>query len=156
MISIQQQALDLANNAPAPDATHHYVFFSNQRNRKAAVDFCNKNPGYITVLHTEMHKALERLDLFGKDSTFSIEQAVDILAIVSARFAKHAAGNIIAFTDKVSDRSTFFTVELPILLNNENVTTINGAPKETWSHYIMPPILPRSTMVTPEMLQRVL
>lgn len=149
---IHEKALDIAMHTPLPDVADKFVFFSNQRNRTAAANFCRKNPDYITVMHTDAQKALDALPLFGKESPFTIEEGVDISAVLSARFAHQAHGNVMVFCDKVSDRSTFFTIELPILLQNDKVGTINGVPKETWSGYVQAPVLPRTDLISRDQL----
>jgi hypothetical protein len=150
---IVAEALRIASEGDVSSAIDRAVFFSNARNRKAAIEFCRKNPDHKTILHLDMYKQLEPLNLFGKDSVFDIEEAVDITALISARFAQAASGNVLMFYDKVSSRSTFFTLELPALIKNPNVTTINGASKDVWKDYVHEPILPRTALVAPEKLE---
>lgn len=153
MTEIEQQALDIAQHAPFEARPDRFVFFSNKRNRNAAIEFCRKNPEFMTVLHTPTHQRLEALPLFGKNSLIPLDEAVDISAVASARFAKAAEGNVLVFFDKVSDHSTFFTIELPVLMQNDKVETINGAPKSLWEAYIQPSVLPRSNAVPADLLR---
>lgn len=143
------EVLDLVRHGDIECLKDRAVFYSNARNRKAAQDFCRKNfqAGFMTVTDLPLYKKLAEIPLFGSDSPFPREEAVDISALLSTRFAEAAKGNIVLFYDKVSDRSTFFTVELPVLLDNGNVTTINGVPKEAWRHLVKPGILPRTRII---------
>lgn len=151
---IKNKAIKVAMETPLVVPPNRSVFFSNKRNRNAAMGFCHKNKddGYITVIHTDVQDALKEFSFFEQDSFFSEEEAVDINAIVSARFARAACGNVIVFFDKVSDRSTFFTLELKLLIENANVNSICGASKNSFQEYIKPPQLPLSNLVTKEMI----
>jgi len=53
----------------------------------------------------------------------------EIWQIASRRFVLSASGNLTAFVDGADMRSTFCSVEIPEILKNEKITTINGIDK---------------------------
>ena len=57
------------------------------------------------------------------------EELMKIWAIASERFIAAASGNITAFADNADPRSTFRRIELPNLLKNEKISTVNGINK---------------------------
>ncbi len=148
------KAVFTAQSSPLVVPRDRAVFFSNQRNRRAAVDFCRRNAddGYLTLMDTELLKALQPFNLSDEDSGFSREEAFDINALASSRFARSASGSVMVFYDKVSDQSTFFTLELPLLLSNGDVGLINGAPKSTFAHLSKPLLAPHSELISREQL----
>ncbi|MCB1593226.1 MAG: hypothetical protein KDI90_12325 [Alphaproteobacteria bacterium] len=152
----RQKALDLAMNGPIEVPPDRAVFFSGGRNMRQALDFCKGNPdeGFMTMLHTGVHQELMKIPLFGEGSPFTREEAVDLSALVSARFAMAASGNVLVFSNRPSGRSTLNTVEIPALLAaNDDVTTINGTDKMLWTGAIRPPVLPLSDIVPPHLLR---
>lgn len=146
-------AIYIASNYSVETPRDCAVFFAGGRNMTMAARFCRKNKGAMTLLHTEAHKNLAKIPLFGGNSAFRLEEATDISGLASARFAQSAKGDVTAFTGRISERSTFFTVELPILLLNDDVEHINGEDKFLWLDRVRPPILPRTNLISPELLQ---
>lgn len=152
----KQLALDIAMHAPFDVPEGRAVFFSGGRNMRHALAFCkdHRDQGFSTLIETASYRDLMKLPLFGAGSPFTQEEAMDISALASIRFALAAKGNVTVFARKISDRSTFTTVELPALLAaNENVPTINGADKMLWLSGIRPPVMPRTSLVAPSLLR---
>ena len=52
-----------------------------------------------------------------------------VWALASKRFIAAASGNVLAFVTGADPRSTFVSVELPHILQNENIKQINGEDK---------------------------
>lgn len=152
----RQQALDIAAHAAFEVPESRAVFFSGGRNMRHALAFCkeNRDEGFTTLLQTDSYRQLMKIPLFGEGSPFTQEEALDVSALASARFALAARGNVLVFTNKASNRSTFSTVELPALLvANDNVSTINGVDKMLWVRAVRPPVFPRTDIVPPGQLQ---
>lgn len=147
------KALQIIESSPMDEIHDGAVFFAGKRNRQVATHFCSINREHMTMLDTDLYRQLREIPLFGQESVIPLEEAVDISALASVKFAQAASGNVVSFFDKVSDRSTFFTIELPALLLNDKVTTINGTPKLNWIGYVQKPILPRTDVVPPEELR---
>ncbi len=152
--TVMQQAIEIAMNASVDVDADRAVFFSGQKNRREAMRFCreHQDEGFSTLLNTDAHRELAEIPIFGKNSPFSVEEAVDLTAIASARYAQGVEGEVQVFSHKVSERSIFYTIELPALLLNEKVDFINGEDKMTWLDLVQPPILPRTDIITPEFL----
>lgn len=130
------------------------VFFSGAKNMRHAIKFCetNQNHGFRTLLHTPMFRELTDIPLFGNASSFTPEEALDISALASLKFALSARGNVQVFSSKISESSTFYTVELPALLFlNDNVQTINGADKMLWQDFVRNARFPQTEILPSEM-----
>ena len=67
------------------------------------------------------------------DHVLPKEQIVEIWKLASKRLIAAASGNVTAFVDKADKRSVFRQQELPGLLKNDNVKTINGIDKFTFA-----------------------
>ena len=155
---IREQAIETALHGDVSSDHDRAVFFSGKKQHmRSAMRFCHehKSENLVTMLHTDAYKQLKSIPLFGKKSPFTQEEAIDISAAASARFALEASGNVTAFLGELNNRSrsTFFTIELPALLLNDNVETINGFDKAAWTQYVQPPILPRTDLIPAEIMQ---
>lgn len=85
------------------------------------------------VIHSRPAGAmLELLNLFSALEKLEAYAAWDALGV---RIAHRAAGNVTAFVDGSKPDSTFRSVELPILLANDKVKTINGADKKEFTRH---------------------
>ena len=56
-------------------------------------------------------------------------ELLKIWATASRRFILAAAGNVTAFVENADKRSTFVSVELPLILQNDKIKLINGIDK---------------------------
>lgn len=56
-------------------------------------------------------------------------ELMQIWAMASRRFILAASGNVTAFVENADKRSTFVSVELPLILQNDKITLINGTDK---------------------------
>ena len=97
-------------------------------NKRTALAYIEKNPDKMTLDDTECGKKLIALGMETGNKNPDSE-LLKIWALASKRFIKAVAGNVTAFVDNADKRSTFVSVELPLLLQNENVKTINGQDK---------------------------
>lgn len=136
-IEILNQALNIACYQDASSPTGKAVFFSGAAEKRQAAEFCRKNPGYKHVCMTDALQAFDRLELFKNMPPLTIGEIYDIGDMISERFASEASGNVTAFIGpKCKPHGTFLRVELPALLNNPGVTTINGNPKEDYAYLL--------------------
>ncbi len=67
---------------------------------------------------------LDAQKLFAPGSQLSKEQAMDVWACLSQRYAEGASGNTYGFVRGARSESIFNTVEYPALQANPNVTNI--------------------------------
>lgn len=105
-------------------------------NKRRAMDFLQKNPDRMTLDNTECGKQLIALGL-ETGNEYPDAELLKIWAIASARFIKAVRGNVTAFVENADKRSTFVSVELPLLLQNKNVHTINGQDKFEFAKQFM-------------------
>ena len=101
-------------------------------NRDKAIEFVKNNPDKMLIEHTECGAKLVELGFEGIN-TLNCEDIKTIWAIASRRFINAAKGNITAFVDNAHPQSVFVSVELPNILNNDNITTINGMDKKLFA-----------------------
>lgn len=101
-------------------------------NRDKAIEFVKNNPQKMLIEHTECGAKLVELGFEGTD-TLNCEDIKTIWAIASRRFINAAKGDITAFVDNAHPQSVFMSIELPNILNNDNIITINGIDKNIFA-----------------------
>lgn len=127
------QARQIAENADVYTPEDSVVLYSisyqpSDINKRMAMEYLHNNPDKITLDNTECGKELIALGLeTGNENP--AKELLKIWAIASERFIMAAGGNVTAFVDNADKRSTFVSVELPLILKNEKIRTINGQDK---------------------------
>lgn len=130
-------ARQIALNADVSTPENSVVLYSisyqkSDINKRKAIEFLQSNPGKMTLDNTECGLQLMNLGLeTGNDNPDS--ELLKIWAIASERFIKAAKGNVTAFVDNADKRSTFVSVELPLILQNNNILTINNQNKSEFA-----------------------
>ena len=99
------------------------VFYSGKGNRALAEAFAKLN-GKMTLEMTPGGRYFDNLDLFGKNSPLTEEQALKVWEILSKRYAKSASGNVYGIVKGANPGSIFNTVEYQALKENPYVTNI--------------------------------
>jgi hypothetical protein len=84
----------------------------------------------MRIDETPAGKALNDLNLYGRFSETSPADANQIWNNASRRFANDASGDVVAYVRGANPDRVFARTELPALVNNTNVTSINGIPRE--------------------------
>lgn len=121
------QTADVAT--PKDSAVVYSISFQpNAENREKAFAFVRQNPGKMLIEHTECGAKLVELGFEGS-KTLNQEEAVMIWSVASRRFINAASGNLTAFVEGADPRSVFLTIELPNILSNPNIMTVNGVDK---------------------------
>lgn len=92
-------------------------------NKALAEEFARTN-GKMILETTLGGTYLDSLKLFNVDSPLTKEEATNVWARLSARYAQNASGNTYGFVNGSWSGSIFNTVEYPELLKNPNVTNI--------------------------------
>lgn len=128
-----QQAWQIARYADVSTPENSVVLYSisyqpSDINKRKAMAYLAENPDKKTLDDTKCGKKLIDLGLETGNENPDAE-LLKIWALASERFIKAVKGNVKAFVDNADKRSTFVSVELPLLLQNENVQTINGQDK---------------------------
>lgn len=128
-----EQAYEIARTAdvssPKDGAVLYSVsFLPSKENKIKAEQYLEKHKNCRTLDITECGKLLIEL---GLETNFKApeEDLMKIWAIASERFIAAVSGNVKAFVDGADSRSTFRKIELPNLLKNDKVETINGEDK---------------------------
>lgn len=128
-----QKALKIAQTADVTSSKNSVVIYSisfqtSAINREKAFAYVNLHPDKMMIEHTECGAKLVELG-FETSKSLNHEQAMLIWSEASRRFIAAASGDITAFVENAQPRSVFLTVELPNILKNENILTINGTDK---------------------------
>lgn len=136
-----RQAWQIAENADVSTPENSVVLYSisyqpSDVNKRSALDYLSKNADKMMLDDTECGKKLIALGLeTGNENPDS--DIMKIWALASERFIKAVKGNVTAFVDNADKRSTFVSVELPLLLQNNDVQTINGQDKFVFAEKFM-------------------
>lgn len=115
--------MDLVETLDVSTAPNTATFYSGPGNRTLAEDFAKVN-GKMTLEITPGGAYLDDLKLFEVGSPLTKEEATNVWARLSARYAQNASGNTYGFVNGSWPESIFNTVEYPELLKNPNVTNI--------------------------------
>lgn len=133
MPNILQKAFKIAQTADVSSAPNSVVLYSvsylpSKENKLKALAYIKMHKSCLTLDNTECGKKLIAL---GLETDFKVpeEELMKIWAIASERFISEASGNITAFVDGADERSTFRRIELPNILKNDKILTINGENK---------------------------
>lgn len=132
-----EHALQIALDYDTLSLRDRAVFFSSGQ-KKDATEYCRKQgDGFKTVCMTDALIAFDSLGLFRRGD-FHHSEIFALGDMISERFAQDASGNVTAFVGaKSKPTGTFRRVELPTLLANPNVTSINEMPKQTFMHMLL-------------------
>lgn len=103
-------------------------FQPTQVNREKAFKYIKSNPDKIMIEHTECGAKLVEIG-FESIKTLNQEDIMTIWGEASRRFVAAASGNVTAFVDGADPRGVFRTVELPNILQNPNIKTVNDIDK---------------------------
>ena len=117
--------MNLVETLDVSTAPNTATFYSGKGNRELAEEFARMN-GKTTLEMTPGGAYLDNLKLFSKNSNspLTTEEATNVWARLSARYAQSASGNTYGFVNGSWSGSIFNTVEYPELLNNSNITNI--------------------------------
>lgn len=98
-----------------------------EENKDKAFAYLQKNPQAMMIDQTPCGQKLIALGML--EDTLPKEQITEVWRVASRRLIASAEGNITAFVDNADKRSVFRGEELPGLLKNPKVKTINGMDK---------------------------
>lgn len=112
-------------------------FMPTDENKQKAKAFIKENPTAKMLDDTPCGKALIALGLDGKVNEVG-KEITEIWRIASSRYIKEASGNIHAFVEGADARSTFCTTELSEIMENPQITYINGVEKSLFSNTFIP------------------
>lgn len=100
-----------------------------KENREQAFAYVGAHPGSMMIEHTPCGAKLVEMGFLSSESGVSPEELVLIWKEASKRMINNAKGNITAFVKNADSASVFRTMELPAILNNPHIKTINNEDK---------------------------
>ncbi len=112
-------------------------FQPTKENRDNAFNYVKHHPERMMIEHTDCGAKLVEMGLSSSDCGLSDDEIADIWSVASKRFIESAKGDVVAFVKGADPRSVFRTQELPSLLNNKNISTINGENKFSFARKFM-------------------
>ena len=141
-------ALDIARNEPIELLPDHAVFFTGGRNLRTALDFCKAaqddqdDKDFQTILSIGPWKRLHDGGLMSRRSALTPVQTKQIRREICQRFSEAARGNITVFytpTRTKVQRGEFFLYELPKIMANPDIVSINHKSKNEFLQQISRP-----------------
>ncbi len=131
------EAYKIAQNESVETPVDSVVLYSisylpTRENKDKALAYLKKHPECRTLDDTPCGKKLIALGL-ETGSGCPDSEILKVWAIASARFIAFASGNVLAFVENADPRSTFVSVELPHILQNDKIKMINGIAKEVFA-----------------------
>ncbi|MBQ9035776.1 MAG: hypothetical protein IJ099_07470 [Alphaproteobacteria bacterium] len=134
-----QKAYSIAEHADVatpPDSLLLYSisYLPTDENKKQAFAYKKEHPQSFMLDDTECGKKLLALNLdTANQNQNPPEELMKIWAVASRRFIMAASGNVTAFVENADVRSTFVSVELPLILQNDHIQYINGIAKHKFA-----------------------
>ena len=131
------EAYKIAQNESVETSADSVVLYSisylpTRENKDKALAYLKNHPECRTLDDTPCGKKLIALGL-ETGSGCPDSEILKVWAIASARFIAAASGNVLAFVENAHPRSTFVSVELPHILQNDKIKMINGIAKEVFA-----------------------
>ncbi|MGN0912162.1 MAG: hypothetical protein ACI4OE_02540 [Alphaproteobacteria bacterium] len=131
------QAYGIAQNADVSTPKDSVVLYSisylpTRENKDLAMAYLQSHPECRTLDNTPCGKELIALGL-ETGSGCPDTEILKVWALASARFIAAASGNVTAFVKNADPRSTFVSVELPHILQNDKIQLINGQDKHLFA-----------------------
>ncbi len=139
MDNIYQKALEVAADMSVATPDNGVVLYSisflpTKENKEQAFAYLEQHPEAMMIDQTECGQALIKMGLLNNHPELSSEQIAYIWKIASKRMIEQARGDIKAFVKNADSRSVFRSTELPAILQNPNIPTINGIDKFTFAN----------------------
>ncbi len=133
-----EQARQIALTADVVTPPDTVVLYSisyqpTDENKRAALQYMQTHPESYMLDNTTCGQRLMAMGLETGNQNPPAE-IMAIWAIASKRFILAASGNVTAFVQNAHPRSTFVSVELPLILQNTKIQTINHISKLEFAH----------------------
>ena len=104
-----------------------------RENRDKAFAYVAEHPGKMMIEHTPCGAKLVELGFSSSDSGMSADDVALIWKEASKRMIEQASGDVTAFVNNADKDSVFLSLELPCILNNQQIPTINGEDKHRFA-----------------------
>ena len=104
-------------------------FLPTKENKIQAFEYVKSHPGTVMLDHTPCGIKMMDMGLENGRCDLQDEEIAYLWKVASKRLLEGASGNITAFVKNADERSVFRSMELPTILANDKVKTINGLDK---------------------------
>lgn len=136
------EAWKIAESADVATPQNSVVLYSvsyqpTDKNKRLALQYIAEHPNAYLLDDTECGKKLMQMGLETSNENPD-KELLQIWALASKRFILAASGNVIAFVENADKRSTFVSVELPLILQNDKIKQINGVDKHIFAQQFLP------------------
>ena len=130
-IAVETAGTEDVKSAPDTVVLYSVSYQPTTANKDAALAFMRANPQMVMIDDTVCGRRLIELgfDWSVIDNDHDRIKAAEIWRLASRRFIDCASGNVTAFVDNADPRSVFRSEELPAILRNPKILTINGVDK---------------------------
>lgn len=140
MNNLFADALKIAKSYDVSTPENSLVVYSvsyqpTKENRDKAFQYVAENPGSMMIEHTPCGAKLVEIGMASSESGLTQEEEVLIWKEASKRMIDEASGNVTAFVNNADKRSVFCSLELPAMLNNPRIKTINKQDKIAFSRH---------------------
>lgn len=127
-------ALDVAKNwdvTTKPDSLVLYSvsFLPTKENKQKAFAYVSEHEGAVMIDHTPCGIKMIDMGLEAGNCNLKEDEIAYLWKVASKRLLEAASGNVTAFVKNADERSVFRSMELPTILANDKIKTINGQDK---------------------------
>ena len=134
MADLYEQALRVAQTMSVSTPKNGVVLYSisflpSRENKEQAFAYLEQHPEAMMIDQTDCGRELIKMGLEQSHPDLTSEQIAAVWKIASARMIAEARGDVKAFVKNADPRSVFRSTELPAILRNEQIKSINGMDK---------------------------
>lgn len=134
MDDFYDEALNVAKTFDVTTKPDSLVLYSisylpSKENKIEAFNFIKEHPECVMLDHTPCGVKMIDLGLDDERCNLKADERAYLWKVASKRLIEQASGNINAFVKGADERSVFRSMELPTILANPKIKTINGIDK---------------------------
>lgn len=108
-------------------------FLPTKENKIKAFEYIKEHPECVMLDHTPCGIKMINMGIENGRTDLSADEVAYLWKVASKRLIEQAAGNITAFVKDADERSVFRSMELPTILANPNIKSINGMDKHKFA-----------------------
>ncbi len=134
MDDFYDNALEVAKTYDVTTKPDSLVLYSvsylpTKENKFQAFEYVRDHPGTVMLDHTPCGIKMMDMGLENGRCDLKEDEIAYLWKVASKRLLENASGNITAFVKDADERSVFRSMELPTILANDKIKTINGVDK---------------------------
>lgn len=108
-------------------------FLPTKENKLNAFEYVKGHPGSVMLDHTPCGVKMIDLGLENGRCNLKEDEIAYLWKVASKRLLEQASGNVTAFVKNADERSVFRSMELPTILANDKIKTINKMDKHKFA-----------------------